>query len=258
MKKGYFVHKDVGLDPASAGMEFAFLRTRSGVALDTNINSYVKTTRGMDVGLYQSPIPTAEHDAYVHSSQMAEDCGTFTGGGYGDNHGTLRWVVLNCLNINSLAWITTWVSNFLVQCPNIRPVLYITYDKWNAICKGDNILTVAGNLAKAADLCITKFQVEAPTLPNYTNKLYFWESSLNVLNLEETGIVCADSLVPTGVVLDDDNEDDNEDDNGSIPSSTTITSGGLFPLNSKTTIVWIDMSGIPVPTTITVTPIETE
>lgn len=253
MQKGYFIH-NLPNEPVT-GKDFCFVRTRKGMAGEPYVNDYVYKTRNLNIGLYQYPLITAG-DAYEHSSKMVEDCSTFNTKGFGE-HGVLKWCVLNACYINDLEFITNWVKNFNNQIGSIgaRPVIFITYDKWNAICKGDDVLTVAGNLTKAADLCISVYNVEKPVLPAYSQKLYWWEYQQNYVYLDEAGIACADSLVSTSPTDTSDDASTIDDDTA---DSTTLTaiSGGLFPLNSKTSIEWDLVHDKVVPTEITVKAIE--
>ncbi len=252
MEKGYFIHKLPTIDPVDAGMSFAFLRSRVGLKSDPDITTYTKITRGMPVGLYQFPKPAADAGAYEHSSILVQDMQNFSGGEFGEQHGTLKWAVLCALYLNSLTWIMEWVENIQKQAPSVRPVIYIDYDKWSAIAKGDDILLVAKNLLTAADLCITKFNVKAPILPTYCDKLYFWEYALNYVYKDSAGIECADELVSTTVTDDDSSAGGSSGDS----SSNSTATGTISLMNSKITIENSIWSKDENPVVITVEPLE--
>jgi hypothetical protein len=211
--------------------------------IDPNLSqgiNYIYATRQLNVGLYQNPQPSAKASVFDHSSLMAEDCGNFTGNAFGHEHGTLKWCVLNACNLNSLEWITLWVSNFSKQCSNVRPVVYITYEKWAQIIEGlPDAVTVIGNLLLDADMCMSKFYVKKPVLPSYANQLNFWEYSLNYLQYEETGIACSSEFESTI-----DTADESSTDTTQAKDTTTTTNqqssisalAGLFQVNTEVTI----------------------
>jgi hypothetical protein len=133
------------------------------------------------------------------------------------------------------------VSNFLKQCSNVRPVIYITPEKWDAICEGENIITVAQNLTSDADLCISKFKTDlitAPVLPDYSKKLYFWEWKNGYFTQDTDGFTCADSYETSS----DDDSDGSDDSGDGDDSGDSTTISGAVSINAYVQAVVTMMS----------------
>lgn len=181
MKKGYFIHNLPNEIPMN--YQFCFVRSRIGIAPDANLARNWEVTRQLERGLYQFPKLTAENDVYDHSSHMVEDT---------HYHIEAKWVIICGLYVD-LQFLNNWVGNFTDQSP-IRPIIYMTYDHWDAILKGDNAEAVAITLLNKADLCMSKYGVKAPILPKYCNKLKFWEYEGNKIYWEESGLSTVDEF----------------------------------------------------------------
>ena len=175
-KKIYFIHNLPGELPSN--YDGCFVRARIGVAPDPNIDTYWQNTRYLQRGLYQFPKPTAENDVHEHVSTLIESTWYY---------GAARWVVLCALYVD-LQFINTWVGRMADTA--FRPVIYTTYDHWNAILKGDNVESVALTILNKADLCMSKYGVKAPVMPRFASKLKFWEYEGNKIYWNEEGLEC--------------------------------------------------------------------
>ena len=173
--KGYFIHNLP--DEIPSNYDFCFVRSRIGVNPDLTLDKNWHNTRYLSRGLYQFPKPTADDDVYEHSSIMVQDSWYYP---------DAKWIVLCGLYVD-LQWINMWVGKIADQT-DMLPVVYTTYNNWDAITTGPNAESVVSAITTKGRLCMSKYGVQKPILPKYTNKLYFWEHAQNKILYEPAGL----------------------------------------------------------------------
>jgi hypothetical protein len=182
--KGYFIHKQHLYDANPTNFDFCWVKTRQGMDSYPNLDRCWDVSVGVPRGIYQfAGIMTAEENPWHHSSVMVQDLQNYPA----------DWVVLFGDYMN-LIELQTWVGNFLDQAPPIdhKPVIFMTHDHWNKILKGDDVQVVAERLIAKADICISQYNVEHPTMPRYCQKLFYWESEDGIVQYEPNGIQTVD------------------------------------------------------------------
>ena len=134
----------------------------------------------------------------------------------------------------------------------VKPLLRLNMATWNSYLSTNYAIAVG--LLDTIDILAVQWGVEKPDEWKIIGTPKWWEY--------ENGMVAYDADAtwvdsPVASEEEDDSEDDPAEDpvdNGS--TLTSVVSGGLFPLNSKTSIKWESVDGKVVPTEITVKAIE--